>query len=121
MAAARRRVWVVLDLEPNKRGSLEQGLVALAGRLRQMRVDATFVFATPPVDWLQAALDERSTAIRVLDFRRPARATVQLARWLTSSRPDLVHFHFIRAYSPLVLLAHAAGARVVVHDHITLG
>jgi glycosyltransferase involved in cell wall biosynthesis len=37
------------------------------------------------------------------------------------ARPDLVHFHFVRAYSPLVALARAAGARVILHDHITLG
>src|SRR6185312_609722 len=33
----------------------------------------------------------------------------------------LVHFHFVRAYSPLVAMAKAVGARVILHDHITLG
>jgi glycosyltransferase involved in cell wall biosynthesis len=33
----------------------------------------------------------------------------------------LVHFHFVRAYSPLVAIAKAAGAKVILHDHITLG
>lgn len=117
----RARAWVVLDLDPKKRGSLEQGLVALAARLQHLRVTATVVLAAAPPDWLRAALDERGIDIRVLDFRKPTLAILQFGRWLSVARPHLVHFHFIRAHSPLVLIAHAAGARVVVHDHITLG
>jgi len=117
----RTRLWIVLDLQANKRGSLEQGLAALAARLQDVHVDATFVFSDPPIEWLRAALDSYGVATRVLNFRKPMEAAFTFARWLRAEPPTLVHFHFVRAHSPLVLMAHAAGARVLVHDHMTLG
>ncbi|MCU1281781.1 MAG: hypothetical protein JWM53_5327, partial [bacterium] len=50
-----------------------------------------------------------------------ASAAATFAYWMAQSRPDLVHFHFVRAYSALVAAARAAGASIVLHDHITLG
>ncbi|HWE31107.1 MAG TPA: glycosyltransferase family 4 protein [Polyangia bacterium] len=114
-------IWVVMDLVPNKRGSLEQGVLALAARLQTVHANSTFVFATPPAEWLSSALDERGVTTRILDFRRPAVATIEFAKWLRAAPPTLVHFHFVRAHSPLVLMAHATGARTIVHEHITLG
>ncbi|MGZ3440604.1 MAG: glycosyltransferase family 4 protein [Polyangia bacterium] len=114
-------LWVVLDLAPKKRGSMEAQLVTLAGRLAAAGARATFVFSQPAPAWMATAFDAMGVATRVLDFRRPAAAVVQFTRWMEQERPGLVHFHFVRAYSPLVAVAKAVGARVLLHDHITLG
>ncbi len=114
-------IWLVLDLDPKKRGSMEQQLLALAAQLRDDGALATFVFNRPPPAWLDDGLSDRGVDVRVLDFRRPARAAFQFLGWVSVARPELVHFHFVRAYSPLVVIAHAAGARVILHDHMTLG
>ena len=113
--------WLVLDLAPKKRGSMETELVTLAARLALARARATFVFSEAPPAWMQAALRACGTRTEVLDFRHPASAALTFSRMMEMARPDLVHFHFVRAYSPLVALARAAGARVILHDHITLG
>ncbi len=114
-------IWLVLDLAPKKRGSMETQLVTLAARLAAVGARATFVFSNPVPAWLWPAFDATGARLLVLDFRKPAAAALRFARWLEHDRPALVHFHFVRAYSPLVAIAKAAGARVVVHDHITLG
>ena len=114
------KVWIVLDLEPKKRGSLEQGILALAEALRSS-AQTTIVVACPPAPWLEAGLRNANATIRVLKFRPAAPAQQIFAGWMRQERPDLVHFHFIRAYSPFVAAARAAGAKIVLHDHITLG
>jgi glycosyltransferase involved in cell wall biosynthesis len=114
-------IWLVLDLHSNKKGSFEDQLLALAGRLRLAPVRATFVFDIEVPAWLDAALAERGVETRTLEFRKPWRAATQFAGWMLAEAPSLVHFHFVRAYSPMVLAARAVGARVVLHDHMTLG
>ena len=120
-AGERAAVWIIIDFAPDKRGALEQNLLALAAGLRAADVETPIVFAGRPVDWIEAELRALHVATRILDFRRPLAAALELARWLRLAPPDLVHFHFVRAYSPLVLAAHAAGAKVIVHDHLILG
>ncbi len=115
-----REVWLVLHLDPKKRGSLEQQLIALAGKLAEEGVRLTCVFARPAPPWLRHALDERRAEARVLAFERPAAAALKLAAWLQAARPQLVHFHFVRAFSPLIAAARLSGAKVVVNDHVTL-
>jgi glycosyltransferase involved in cell wall biosynthesis len=114
-------IWWVLDLAPNKRGSLEAQLVALAERLRDDGVRVTCVLAGAPPSWLADALGRHGVALRILDFRRPGVAAWRFGRAVAAARPHLVHFHFVRAYSPLVALARGCGARVVLHDHMMLG
>jgi glycosyltransferase involved in cell wall biosynthesis len=114
-------IWVVLDLVPHKRGSMEDQLVALAGRLATLGAHARFVFAAAPPAWLATALASSGAIVHTLEFRRAGAATLGFAALLRQARPDLVHFHFVRAYSPLVAMARAAGARVVLHDHMHLG
>jgi glycosyltransferase involved in cell wall biosynthesis len=114
-------IWLVLDLAPKKRGSLEAELVTLGGRLASAGARATFVFSAPPPAWMAAALAASAVDVRTLDFNRAGLAALQLFRWLDAARPALVHFHFVRAYSPLVAVAKVLGARVMLHDHITLG
>jgi glycosyltransferase involved in cell wall biosynthesis len=114
-------IWLVLDLHSNKKGSFEDQLIALADHLRLAPLRATFVFDIEVPPWLDAALAERGVETRTLQFRRSGRAAAQFAAWLVAEPPTLVHFHFVRAYSPMVLAARAVGARVIVHDHMTLG
>jgi glycosyltransferase involved in cell wall biosynthesis len=117
----RPTIWLVLDLSPKKRGSLETEVIALAARLSRAQAQVTVVFAAAPPAWLARALWSHGAQVRLLDFNRPFAAALELLQWMERSRPDLVHFHFIRAYSPLVTVARAMGARVMLHDHITLG
>ncbi|MDB4971264.1 MAG: hypothetical protein JWN44_6953 [Myxococcales bacterium] len=114
-------IWLVLDLAPKKRGSLEEQLLALGRRLGTIGARATLVVSKAPPEWMAAALAQSAVTVRVLDFRHPGLAALQFVRWLEEERPALVHFHFVRAYSPLVAAARAVGARVILHDHITLG
>jgi glycosyltransferase involved in cell wall biosynthesis len=114
-------IWLVLDLVPKKRGSLETQLWALGARLRQLGARATFVFSKAPPDWMGAALCQLGIHVRALDFRDPGGAALQFWRWMQAERPQLVDFHFVRAYSPLVAMARLVGARVILHDHIALG
>ena len=114
-------VWLVLDLAPKKRGSMETELVTLAARLALAGARATFVFSKPAPSWMATALAACGITTRVLDFRHTAAAAIAFSRMMESARPQLVHFHFVRAYSPLIAIARAAGARVILHDHITLG
>lgn len=117
---ARPSVWLVMDLEAKKRGSLEEQLFALAPALRASGIALTIVFASAPPPWMRAALD--GVDLRWLDFRRRTPlVTLTLWRWLRAARPSLVHFHFVRAHSPLVVAARLAGARVLVHEHMALG
>lgn len=100
---------------------MEQQLHALAARLAARHVQAHFVFAGAPARWLDDGLTGAGARVRVLDFDRPLTAAARLATWLRKQRADLVHFHFVRAYSPLIAAARLAGAgRVIVQDHVTL-
>lgn len=114
-------IWLVLDLVPHQHGSIEDELVALAARLARLGARPTVVFAAAPPPWLSQALAASGAALHALDFRRPAAAALGLAALLGPARPALVHFHFVRAYSPLVAVARASGARVLLHDHMPLG
>jgi glycosyltransferase involved in cell wall biosynthesis len=114
-------IWLVLDLAPKKRGSMEEQLVALGNRLAALGARPTYVVSKVPPDWFATALAHARVALRILDFRRAALAALQFARWMEEERPALVHFHFVRAYSPIVAAARAVGARIILHDHITLG
>lgn len=116
----REGIWLVLHLDAKKRGSMEQQLVALARRLRGQGVPMTCVFARPPAPFPGDDLRALGVGVRDLDFAHPLRAAEQLAVWLSSAAPELVHFHFIRAYSPLVAAARLSGARTAVHEHVTL-
>jgi glycosyltransferase involved in cell wall biosynthesis len=120
LGKASSAVWLVLHLQPKKRGSLEEQLLALARRLHSDGTRLTCVFTRAPLPWLHEAFVEAGMEVRVLDLARPLAAALTLGRWLRAARPRLVHFHFLRAYSPLVAAARASGARVVVHDHVTL-
>jgi glycosyltransferase involved in cell wall biosynthesis len=115
-------LWMVLDLLPKKRGSMEQQLLALARRARARAVPLTYVFSGLPHPWLGEALAALGVRVHTLTFREDLRKTAQLTRLLLMARPRpaLVHFHFVRAYSPLVMVARAMGARVIVTDHMTL-
>jgi glycosyltransferase involved in cell wall biosynthesis len=113
-------LWWVLHLSPKKRGSMEDQLRALAQRLHAEKVALTCVFAEPPSRWLSAQLQRFGAQIRELDFTRPTQSALQLYRWLREARPELVHFHFVRAYSPLVAAARGTSATVALNDHVTL-
>jgi glycosyltransferase involved in cell wall biosynthesis len=112
-------VWIVADIEPRKRGSFEQQQVALAEALRARGIAVTCVYAAHPETYLEDALRGAGAALRALDFRAPG-AAHQLWSWIREARPSLVHFHFVRAFSPLVLAARLGGARVVCHDRLVL-
>src|SRR5438105_1129878 len=99
---------------------MEQQLVALASRLRDAGVALTYVFARPPAAFPGEELRDLGVDVRALDFSRPAQAAARLAGWLHESRPQIVHFHFVDAYSPLVLAAKLSGAKVAVHDHLCI-
>jgi glycosyltransferase involved in cell wall biosynthesis len=116
-----RSIWLVLDLTASKRGSLEEQLLVLAARLRQSGFRPTYVFASEPPDWFREEFARAGADLRVLDFRRPALALATFVRWMGAERPRLVHFHFVRAHSPLIAAARLAGATVLVHDHLALG
>src|SRR3954451_15068961 len=115
-----RGIWLVLYLRPWKRGSMEQQLLALADELGRRRTPLTLVFSHVPKPWLQRELDLRGVKVHTLPFSRPYAAAMELLGQLRAARPALVHFHFLRATSPLVAAARLCGARVLVHDHITL-
>jgi hypothetical protein len=113
-------IWLVLHFDAKKRGSMEQQLVALAERLRGNGVPLTYVFARKPAPFPGDALRALGVDVRALPFEQPLRAPEQLALWLRKAAPALVHFNFVRAYSPLVAVAKLSGARVAVHEHVTL-
>jgi glycosyltransferase involved in cell wall biosynthesis len=112
-------VWLVLDLDAKKRGTMEEQLVALAERLRSEGIRVAMVFARPPAAFPGDVLRRLGVEVRNLDFRSPRSAAV-LAAWLRHARPDIVHFHFIQPYSAYVAAAKVAGARTLVHDHVAL-
>jgi glycosyltransferase involved in cell wall biosynthesis len=57
--------------------------------------------------------------VRTLDFRRSLSAASTLAGWLREERPLLVHYHFLRACSPVCAAARLTGAHAVLTDHVT--
>jgi glycosyltransferase involved in cell wall biosynthesis len=114
-------IWLVLHLDAKKRGTMEQQLVALARRLRQERIPVTMVFARPPAPFPGDELRAAGVTLRHLDFAAPpSRIARQLWSWLRSGAPRIVHFHFVEPYSPLVAAARLSGARVLIHDHLSL-
>jgi glycosyltransferase involved in cell wall biosynthesis len=116
----REGLWLVLWLNPKKHGSQEQQLLALAERMATRGTPLTYVFSAEPPAWFRRELERWRVDVRWQDWRRPWRAAARLAIALAQARPALVHFHFFRASSPLVLAARATGARVMVNDHVTL-
>lgn len=110
----------MLHLNPRKRGSQEEQLLSLAARMQSTAVPLTYVFSAPPPGWYEEQLRERGVRVRWLDFRRPMRAAASLFRSLRAERPVVVHFHFFRAASPIVLAGIASGARIIVNDHVSL-
>jgi glycosyltransferase involved in cell wall biosynthesis len=112
-------VWLVLDLDAKKRGTMEEQLVALAQRLRSEGIRVAMVFSRPPAEFPGAALRRLGVDVRNLDFRSSESPAI-LAAWLHRERPDVVHFHFIEPYSAYVVAAKLAGARVLVHDHVVV-
>jgi len=114
-------IWLVLHLDAKKRGTMEQQLVALANRLRREGIPTTMVFARPPASFPGDALRNAGVRLRHLDFSRPSyRLARELWWWMRLERPSIAHFHFVDPYSPLVVAAGLAGARVLIHDHLAL-
>jgi glycosyltransferase involved in cell wall biosynthesis len=111
---------MVLDLDANKRGSMEQQLIAVAKGLQEHRIPVTMYFAARPSAFPGDDLRSLSVDLRELPFRRPGLAARTLLGHVLEERPDLVHLHFVRPYSPLVAAAAAAGAKIIVHDHVSL-
>jgi glycosyltransferase involved in cell wall biosynthesis len=116
---ARGAIWLVLDLDAKKRGSMEEQLVAVAARLRSENVPVTMVFSRPPAPFPRDALHQLGVDVRHVQFTSP-RAAFVLARWLFVHRPAIVHFHFLEPYSRYVAAAKLLGARTLVHDHVAL-
>jgi glycosyltransferase involved in cell wall biosynthesis len=114
----RSSLWLVLHLRPKKRGSMEEQLLALAQRLHGEDVRLTCVFAAEPAPFVARGLAELGVTVRTLDFSRPLSSARRLYGWLSGG--ELVHFHFVRAFSPLVAAARLRGATVIVNDHVTL-
>lgn len=112
-------VWIVADIEPRKRGSFEQQQIALAEALGARGIAVTCVYARHPAAYPEDALRGAGAKVRALDFRAPGAAR-ELWSWMREARPSLVHFNFVRAFSPLVLAARLTGARVVCHDRLVL-
>jgi glycosyltransferase involved in cell wall biosynthesis len=110
-------VWLVLDLDAKKRGTMEEQLVALAERLCSEGIRLAMVFARPPAAFPGDVLRRLGVEVRNLDFRSSRSAAV-FAAWLRHARPDIVHFHFIEPYSAYVAAAKLAGARTLVHEHV---
>jgi glycosyltransferase involved in cell wall biosynthesis len=110
-------VWLVLDLDAKKRGTMEEQLVALAEGLQSEGIRVAMVFAKPPAPFPGDELRRLGVDVRSLDFRSPGSAAI-LAAWLHHARPDIVHFHFIEPYSPYVAAAKLTGARTLVHEHV---
>src|SRR5438105_15697499 len=116
----RSGVWLVLDLDADKRGSMEQQLIALARGLGGHKIRVTMSFAAKPAAFPGDELRKLSVDLRDLPFHRPALAARTLLAHALEERPDLVHLHFVRPYSPLVAAAAASGAKIIVHDHVSL-
>ncbi|TMB33667.1 MAG: glycosyltransferase family 4 protein [Deltaproteobacteria bacterium] len=116
----RSGLWLVLDLDANKRGSMEQQLIALARGLRDRRIPAVMYFAARPAAFPGDDLRKLAVDVRDLPFHRPALAARKLLADGLEERPGLVHLHFVRPYSPLVAAAAASGAKIIVHDHVSL-
>lgn len=113
-----RGVWLILDMHAKKRGSLEQLLVQLAASLRERHIPATFVFARAPAAYPGDALRGLGVEVRALPFDKPLRAALQLQRWFAARPPAVAHYHFLRAYSPLLWPAKLAGAKIAVHERL---
>ena len=116
-------MWLITDLRPRKRGSFEDGLLALARRLRAEGRACTVVVSQPPPAWWATPFVDAGADVRALDFRRPLLAAVTLAGWLRVARPAVCHFHFVAPVSPVVAAARASqppGAAIVAHHHVTL-
>jgi hypothetical protein len=88
---------MVLDMIPNKRGSMEAQLLALTARLHADGARVRLAFGGPPPLWLRDALEAVGARVHTVDFRRPVAAACQLQRAFDEARPDLVHFQFVRA------------------------
>src|SRR2546430_7171154 len=112
-------IWLVLDLDAKKRGTMEEQLVALAERLRSEAVPVTMVFAAPPAPFPGKALRGLGVDVHSLDFRSPE-AAAMLAAWFHLDRPEIVHFHFLDPYSAPVGAAKVSGAATFVHEHVAL-
>jgi glycosyltransferase involved in cell wall biosynthesis len=115
-----RPLLVIADLNPKKRGSLEQQFCALSSHLRARGLVAHFLFSARPIPQVEADLRDAGARWDTIDFTRPHRAARQVALLARRLRPALVHAHFVRITSPILFAAAAGGAQVVLNDHMIL-
>lgn len=118
--AARPRYLTVAHLNPKRRGSMEDQFAHLASFLDERGVDADFLFSEFPILPVKELLRRRGAEIGRIDFARPLASARALYDVVRERGYRVVHFHFMRPHSPLVLAAKAAGARVLLTDHMSL-
>src|SRR5262249_30333649 len=111
----------VAHLRAEKRGSLEDQLIYWAGLLRARGQSPSFLFSADPMPSVSDDLAGRGADVGILDFDRPLAAAAGLYRLIPSRRVPRGHFHLVRPRQPVLLAARAAGARVMITDHIVLG
>jgi glycogen(starch) synthase len=113
-------VLVIAHFAAKRRGSMEEQFAALGNALTERGATLTVALSKVPVPSVAALFRNSSVDWTVIDFNRPsmtARSTLALLRGL---RPALVHLHFLRATSPIALLAAAMGVPIVLNHHLLL-
>src|SRR4051812_7330085 len=86
----RSSLWLVLDLDANKRGSMEQQLIALARGLRDRHIPVVMYFAATPAAFPGDDLRKLFVEVRDLPFDHPAFAARRLLSDGLAERPGLV-------------------------------
>lgn len=115
-----RPLLVIADLNPKKRGSLEQQFCALSSHLGSHGIGAYFLFSAPPVPQVATELRAAGARWEAIDFTHPHRTAGEVALVTRRLRPALVHLHFVRITSPILFAAAAGGSPVVLNDHMIL-
>lgn len=114
------RYLTVAHLNPKRQGSLEDQFSFFASHLAARGVPADFLFSTFPILPVQELFRRRGGGVGRLDFDRPVAAAAALYRFIRRGRYQVVHFHFVRPHSPLMVAAKAAGAHVILTEHMAL-
>lgn len=103
----------VVELNPNKWGSLEEQTLSLSRALRDRGWRSFLFFSQAASGQILSEFRDSGATVKVLPRRGTSISYARLASTLLEIRPTVVHFNLCNSFSPLPIVAKLSGAKAV--------